>query len=112
MNPSKPHPTRRPSAEQLLGYEDYDTEMLDLPPQQSEDAKDTDQRVEELYTDDGEPGRAPPTAESAEEARSPIAPSVVYKVYKRRWFGLMQLVLLNIIVSWDVSLGDVSHVYT
>ena len=27
----------------------------------------------------------------------------VYKVYKRRWFGLIQLVLLNIIVSWDVS---------
>lgn len=29
---------------------------------------------------------------------------VVYKVYKRRWFGLVQLVLLNIIVSWDVRL--------
>jgi MFS transporter, FLVCR family, MFS-domain-containing protein 7 len=28
---------------------------------------------------------------------------VVYKVYKRRWFGLVQLALLNIIVSWDVS---------
>lgn len=28
---------------------------------------------------------------------------VVYKVYKRRWFGLVQLVLLNIIVSIDVS---------
>ena len=26
-----------------------------------------------------------------------------YRVYKRRWFGLAQLVLLNIIVSWDVS---------
>ncbi|KAL9005558.1 MAG: hypothetical protein Q9188_001683, partial [Gyalolechia gomerana] len=25
----------------------------------------------------------------------------VYRVYKRRWFGLMQLVLMNIIVSWD-----------
>ncbi|RYO94186.1 hypothetical protein DL766_002729 [Monosporascus sp. MC13-8B] len=24
-----------------------------------------------------------------------------YKVYKRRWFGLLQLTLLNIIVSWD-----------
>lgn len=29
--------------------------------------------------------------------------TTVYKVYKRRWFGLVQLVLLNIIVSWDVS---------
>lgn len=27
-----------------------------------------------------------------------------YRVYKRRWFGLAQLVLLNIVVSWDVSL--------
>jgi hypothetical protein len=26
-----------------------------------------------------------------------------YRVYKRRWFGLIQLVLLNIVVSWDVS---------
>ncbi|KAK4457830.1 major facilitator superfamily domain-containing protein [Cladorrhinum samala] len=26
---------------------------------------------------------------------------VKYKVYKRRWFGLVQLTLLNIIVSWD-----------
>jgi hypothetical protein len=25
-----------------------------------------------------------------------------YKTYRRRWFGLLQLVLLNIIVSWDV----------
>ena len=26
-----------------------------------------------------------------------------YRVYKRRWFGLVQLILLNIVVSWDVS---------
>lgn len=31
-----------------------------------------------------------------------------YKVYKRRWFGLVQLTLLNIIVSWDVS-GTCGH---
>jgi len=28
---------------------------------------------------------------------------VQYRVYKRRFFGLAQLVLLNIVVSWDVS---------
>lgn len=28
---------------------------------------------------------------------------IEYKVYKRRWFGLVQLTLSNIIVSWDVS---------
>lgn len=27
-----------------------------------------------------------------------------FKVYKRRWFGLAQLVLLNIVVSWDVCI--------
>lgn len=27
----------------------------------------------------------------------------VYKVYKRRWFGLVELVLLNVVASWDVS---------
>ena len=26
-----------------------------------------------------------------------------FKVYRRRWFGLAQLCLLNIVVSWDVS---------
>lgn len=26
----------------------------------------------------------------------------VYKVYKRRFLGLLQLVLLNIVISWDV----------
>jgi len=26
-----------------------------------------------------------------------------YRTYKRRWFGLAQLMLLNIVVSWDVS---------
>lgn len=28
-----------------------------------------------------------------------------YKVYKRRWFGLLQLVLLNVVVSWDVCVS-------
>ncbi|KAK0709684.1 hypothetical protein B0T26DRAFT_417741 [Lasiosphaeria miniovina] len=27
----------------------------------------------------------------------------VFKVYKRRWFGLVQLTLLNIIASWDIT---------
>lgn len=31
-----------------------------------------------------------------------------YKVYKRRWFGLVQLTLLNIVVSWDVSVQHFS----
>jgi hypothetical protein len=31
-----------------------------------------------------------------------VDPTSQYKVYKRRFFGLAVLVLLNIIVSWDV----------
>jgi hypothetical protein len=34
--------------------------------------------------------------------RTPTTPPV-FKTYKRRWFGLLQLVLLNIVVSMDVS---------
>jgi hypothetical protein len=37
----------------------------------------------------------------AAESAAPVG--VQYKVYKRRWFGLVQLTLLNVIVSWDVS---------
>ncbi|KFY48822.1 hypothetical protein V495_01002 [Pseudogymnoascus sp. VKM F-4514 (FW-929)] len=37
------------------------------------------------------------------------AGEVVWKVYKRRWFGLLQLVLLNVVVSWDwLSFAPVS----
>jgi FLVCR family MFS transporter 7 len=51
--------------------------------------------------DDGE-GRTPRDGGAAEDAAAATS-TTVYKVYKRRWFGLVQLVLLNIIVSWDVS---------
>ena len=37
---------------------------------------------------------------AAEEAQGG---GIEYKVYKRRWFGLVQLTLLNVIVSFDVS---------
>jgi hypothetical protein len=30
-----------------------------------------------------------------------------FKTYKRKYFGLFQLILLNIIVSWDVSCHDI-----
>lgn len=33
-----------------------------------------------------------------------------YRVYKRRWFGLIQLVLLNIAVSWSVSTSSAQKV--
>lgn len=48
---------------------------------------------------------------------APAAARRTYRVYKRRFFGLGQLVLLNVVVSWDVSCapfppnppGGVSH---
>ena len=47
----------------------------------------------------------------ADTGASDIAAGTVteYKVYKRRWFGLLQLALLNIIVSWDVSLMNLCY---
>lgn len=32
--------------------------------------------------------------------------SIEYRTYKRRWFGLVQLSLMNIVVSWDVRLAS------
>lgn len=40
----------------------------------------------------------------AEEGSIRQGVSTEYRTYKRRWFGLAQLTLMNIIVSWDVSL--------
>ncbi len=34
---------------------------------------------------------------------STATPATGYRTYKRRWFGLVQLVLMNIVVSWCVS---------
>ncbi len=63
-------------------------------------------RTEASYTDDphdAAPSELDPVRTA--ESRVPIieAPQSSYRVYKMRWFGLGQLVLLNIVVSWDVS---------
>lgn len=34
---------------------------------------------------------------------------IQYRTYKRRWFGLVQLMLMNIVVSWDVSTLSFRH---
>jgi hypothetical protein len=44
-----------------------------------------------------------------ESQRRLVDPTTQYKVYKRRFFGLAVLVLLNIIVSWDVCDKALSH---
>ena len=63
-------------------------------------------QVEYRYRDDA--GHLESTNPQSLPERTPPTPGHrEYKVYKRRWFGLMQLVLLNIIVSWDVSIATV-----
>ena len=57
--------------------------------------------AEEIVMLDGEASSSRRLEEGAVE--TPIA--VEYRVYKTRWFGLVQLVLLNTIVSWDVSVS-------
>ena len=61
-------------------------------------------RVHQQYTDN-EDTQALHRLESEVETQASEAAHIrpVYKVYKRRWFGLIQLVLLNIVVSWDVG---------
>jgi hypothetical protein len=46
------------------------------------------------------------TSAGAMEQRLPPQPVSEYKTYKRRWFGLFQLILLNIVVSWDVGIPE------
>ncbi|OTA92849.1 hypothetical protein M434DRAFT_396117 [Hypoxylon sp. CO27-5] len=56
-------------------------------------------------SDDGDEPNLAATGQSQEVESASIEngdrASITYKVYKRRWFGLVQLTLLNIIVSWD-----------
>jgi hypothetical protein len=50
----------------------------------------------------GTPGQQSNTGNSGNDVERTLS-GREFKVYKRRWFGLAQLVLLNIVVSWDVS---------
>ena len=60
------------------------------------------------YTDEDRNGAASSQDRSVANDGPLVREPVVYRVYKIRWFGLMQLVLLNIVVSWDVGYFD-SH---
>ena len=50
------------------------------------------------------------STDSLQVARLGSELHVEYRVYKRRWFGLVQLVLLNIIESWAVSIKQLLQV--
>ncbi|KAF6237758.1 hypothetical protein HO173_003959 [Letharia columbiana] len=94
------HQTRS-EAERLLSGDSM--EMGDTSPRQTRECKHPSQ-VEERYTDEQSNGQASSSRLTAagEEEVAPInGRHTEYRVYKIRWFGLSQLILLNIVVSWD-----------
>lgn len=99
----QPEETANEEQERLLSYDVEMAHMADLNPNQSLDEGES--HVETRYEDD-ESSRAVRSGQL--ELDGMVFPAeggqIEYKVYKRRWFGLMQLVLLNIVVSWDVSI--------
>jgi FLVCR family MFS transporter 7 len=91
---------RRPSTEHLLPDRAGSVEMPSFsPPQQSSDGKAYDVVTESPAPDyqDDLTGLRSATPEDVE--RHDL--ETTYRVYKVRFFGLAQLVLLNIVVSWD-----------
>ncbi|KAI0204596.1 major facilitator superfamily domain-containing protein [Astrocystis sublimbata] len=66
-------------------------------PSQGDDEYFADPAGSVITTDVVENARNAPRAGSSDGDGN----GIVYKVYKRRWFGLVQLTLMNIIVSWD-----------
>ncbi|KAL9136399.1 MAG: hypothetical protein Q9175_002385 [Cornicularia normoerica] len=88
-------------AEHLLSRDSM--EMGDMRPQQTPENKDPSQ-VQERYMDEqsnGEASGSRPSAVDEEEVVPRNGTHTEYRVYKIRWFGLTQLILLNIVVSWD-----------
>ena len=91
-------------AEHLLSQDEDSMEMADVSPESSRNKNAI--QVETSYTDDpGQAGSSGLEPVRTAESTAPIngERQTIFKVYKMRWFGLGQLVLLNIVVSWDVS---------
>lgn len=62
-----------------------------------------------LDLDGGDNGGFGPAGDGSDGGS--IEEGEVYRLYKRRWFGLVAIIFLNIIASWDVSWGS-SFFYT
>lgn len=95
--------TANEEQERLLSHNVEMTDMAVLDPDRNTDKGQS--HVETRYQDEGS-SRGGPQGQA--ELDGIVVPAeerqIEYKVYKRRWFGLIQLVLLNIVVSWDVSI--------
>ena len=95
-----------PEAERLLASHREMNEMEDLNPRR--EVEEGLSRSETRYTDEQSRAEFSGVSSSQLPFMEANEDRVVYKVYKRRWFGLFQLVLMNIVVSWDVSMSN-SH---
>jgi FLVCR family MFS transporter 7 len=96
---------RRPSTEHLLPGRSGSVEMpIISPPQQSSEGKDGNgnarENVTELPASDHRDSLTGPSSDTPEDVERHDV-DTTYRVYKVRFFGLAQLVLLNIVVSWD-----------
>jgi len=88
-----------PSQESLLPSHrlgENETEMERLP---SGPDVESDQPRKDIAYHDAQPAEG----EGSRARDGNEVEAVVYRVYKRRFIGLFQLVLLNVMVSWDVS---------
>lgn len=89
----------RPSQEALLDYRDSiqmeDSTSAKAPVEETQE----DIAFSTSITDETSASRGAASV----DARGEAVQSESLRLYKRRFFGLFQLVLLNVIVSWDVS---------
>ena len=89
-------------AEHLLHKDEDWMEMAEL--EQEGSAEESQQsHIEGIYSDAELEATRTRSMPEGDDAALANGEHVVYRVYKIRWFGLTQLILLNIIVSWDVS---------
>lgn len=99
--------TAKPNMPPTGGYTELrseEEEPRDLSYQDKEDDAEVELRPTQSPLHGGpSAGGVPPGEAGRVGGEGGDAPPHEYKVYKRRWFGLVQLTLLNIIVSWDVS---------
>lgn len=92
-------------ADQNSVQEPKEKEWADMADQTStQDPKESFPQIEGTHADERFRTDTPEdnTSEPARLESNGI--QVEYRLYKRRWFGLVQLVLLNIMGSWGVSI--------
>ena len=90
-------------AEHLLHKDEDWMEMAGLEHERSGE-ESQQSHMESMYSDGGPEVTRTRSMPDGDEVALANGQHVVYRVYKIRWFGLTQLILLNIIVSWDVSI--------